>query len=226
MNYFYKIFTDAIIDGSYQSQFSFLVLLLLWLLVRFDYRRTCGLESLTLMRKIAEDIFCFDRKSLSLFVSLIQRFKLRKPYLIFSSLRTFDSYFKCIFRIIDKKKVFFSQKPYVLYAYGFFRDKWFNFKSKYHKDSDRRLFFRYHSVENIMYVSSRDSVSCEALLLNISCGGARLFVKSPLRKGQRIKLFLDAQSLNSVTAKVLDVVKKADFNVVRTKFLFAYKPVM
>jgi len=225
MSLFFKELYYAVLEGTYQGQLSLLTMFFLWLLVRIDQNRTAYFESVALLQKFCSEIYYLDQRNIKFLTAFLQKVKVNKPHVIFSSLKQFDLVFKRLFLLVDKKRRLFGYKAKLLYVYGFLRDKFHIIRQGINHKDDRRKFLRYNHVRTVYYTNPKEESPQEGLLLNISGGGARFFVKSKVKKGQQLRLHIDRDSLTTITANVLDVARKADFSVVRAKFTFAYPSV-
>jgi hypothetical protein len=207
--------------GVYQIPFSLATLWLLWVLVRIDYKRKVFKESTVLFSKLWSDIYLVDADKKK-FLNLLRYLRVVKPHMILASLKQFERLFRKCLLTIDHEKRLFALKSELLYVYGIVRDKMAGFMKKTTVENDRRRYIRYGSVEPIYYIDSPDNPPKDALLINVGGGGARFFTKKKVKKGQKVKLLFDKNALDVITAKILDVIQKTDFYVVRVKFPHIY----
>ena len=217
-----SLFYNNWVHNFYHVELSLITLFLLWLLVRIDYRRRMYKESLNLLTKITHDIYGLSRENTDVLIPFMKQARLSDPHFIISSLPHFDYIFKRLFLAVDRKKRFYHLKSKLLYIYGFIRAKLLYLAKEKHNHKNRRKFIRYRKINEVYYFDNSDNHPDKGLLINIGGGGARFFTKKKLKKGKKVKLLFSKESLEGITAKVLDVVEKSDFCIVRAKFPLAY----
>lgn len=226
-NSIFMRFQDSIIYyewifGVYHIPFCIVTLLLLFFLVRIDHNRKVYSESVGLFDKLWKDVFLLDDDNKKYLFPFFRLTKVVKPHSIISSQMNFEIMFKQFLSFVDTRRSFFLLKADLLYVYGAVREKILSFAEKSRSFYERRRFIRFRNIAPVFFFDRQDTPITDGLLINISGGGARFFTKKDLKKGQRINLFFDKKAMCCVTAKILEVIKKADFYIVRVKFPLVY----
>jgi hypothetical protein len=208
--------------GVYQLPLCLVTLALLWILVKIDFSRKVYCESIVLFDKLWTDIYALDMDIKKYIYPFLKCMRVKKPHSMISSEKNFEKMFKGFLSVVDRKKKNLSFKADLLFLYGALREKISLFSARSRVHRERRFLIRFRNIETVYYSALPENPLHQGLLINISGGGARLFTKEQVKKGQRIKLRFGRDAIHSISAKILEVIKKTDFYIVRVKFPLIY----
>jgi len=191
--------------------------LLLILLRSMRYRKSLQ-ESWFIFHKLC-DVYNLDGHDRTIIVNVLKRLALLQPHILVSSLRFFDVHFARIMVLVDKSKRLYKFKSELLRIYSQIRTRLVLTPAV---QPERRNMPRFRNVEPLFIKKNKRQILHEGLLLNISGGGVRFFTKHAFKKGSQVNISFDHNVLSTVSARVLDVMQRNDFFLVRAKYSCAY----
>ncbi|MFH1385418.1 MAG: hypothetical protein ABIH47_10735 [Candidatus Omnitrophota bacterium] len=172
-------------------------------------------ESWNIFNKLC-DVYRVDASDRKTLAYIFKKLSLHRPHMFVSSLHFFDDYFLRIMVAIDKSKRLYVFKSDLLRLYSQIRNK---LVVIYPAQSEKRAMPRFKIIDPLFFTQKEKSEPKRGLLFNISGGGIHFFTKHPIETGMNIKVSFDSYFFSTITARVLDVVKKADVFIIRARYL-------
>jgi len=192
-----------------------LLLVLLWISRR---RGTIWRESWYIYNKLC-DVHHVSAADRAIITRVLKHVSIAQPHVFISSLSFFDEYFMNLMIAVDRSKKLYPLKTDLLRIYAHIRKELIY---EYCAGIERRAMPRARQDESVYFKKANRKEVQQGVLKNISGGGVSFTTRYPVKKGMSIQINFENNFITSVTARVLDVIKKTDNFIVRAKYSLAY----